>query len=91
MTQSNRPPSYAELADLVCELVETNIANLDGQHPFVTCFTFGGTSAPDHWHRAIAAREVLIESKLATRQKRKYDPSKVRPMVKDKRRRSDAV
>lgn len=86
MNSKEHPPTYAELADLVCELVETNIANLDGASPSVSCFTFGAANAPDHWHRALAAREALIASKLATRQSRKYDPKKVRPMVKEKRR-----
>lgn len=76
-----RPPSYQELADLVCELVETNIANLDGKdHRFVSCFTFSGGEAPDHWHRAIAARENLILSQIVPRQIRKADPKKIRSM-----------
>jgi len=78
---AERPPTYQELADLVCELVETNIANLDGkQHRFVSCFTFSGGEAPDHWHRAIAARETLIASKIIPRQIRKADPKKIRSM-----------
>lgn len=78
---NQRPPSYQELADLVCELVETNIANLDGKkYRFVCCFTFSGGEAPDHWHRAIAAREALIDSKLVPRQVRKIDHTKIRSM-----------
>lgn len=80
-TESTRPPTYQELVDLVCELVEANIANLDAKrHRFVTCFTYSGGEAPDHWHRAIAAREALIDSKLAPRQIRKVDRAKIRSM-----------
>jgi len=75
-------PTYQELADLVCELVETNIANLDGHIPFVRCFTFDASQAPDHWHRALDAREALIASKIVPRQKRsEYDRKKIRPMA----------
>ena len=76
----DRPPTYQELADLVCELAETNIANLDGRSPFVRCFTFGTGQAPDHWHRAIAARKALIASKLVPRQHREYSKNKVRSL-----------
>jgi len=80
-SRDQHPPSYQELADLVCELVETNIANLDGKnHRFVSCFTFSGGEAPDPWHRAIAAREALIDSKLVPRQVRKIDRTKIRSM-----------
>jgi len=77
---ADRPPTYQELADLVCELTETNIANLDGKSPFVRCFTFGSSNAPDHWHRAIAARKALIESKLVPRQHREYSQTKIRSL-----------
>jgi hypothetical protein len=80
-------PSYAELADLLCELTENNIANLDGKGPFVSCFTFSGGDAPDHWHRAIAVRESLIVNGLAKRQYRKYAKTKVRSMRPDERKR----
>jgi hypothetical protein len=77
---NHRPPTYVELADLVCELVETNIANLDGQWPFVSCFTYSGGDAPDHWHRALNIREALIASKLVTRQRRTANPSLIRSL-----------
>ena len=77
------PPTYHELADLVCERVETNVANLDsegGRYRFVKCFTYSGGEAPDHWHRALAAREALIENKLEARQIRTVDRAKIRSM-----------
>ena len=80
---AQRPPTYQELADLVCELVETNIANVDsdgGRGRFVKCFTYSTGRAPDHWHRAIAAREALVESRLVPRQIREVDRTKIRSM-----------
>jgi hypothetical protein len=79
-SNQEHPPTYQELADLVCELVETNIANLDGKYPFVSCFTFSSGEAPDHWHRAVAAREALIASKLVPRQRREIDNKKIRSL-----------
>ena len=81
--RSQRLPTYQELADLVCELVETNIANVDseaGRYRFVCCFTYSTGRAPDHWHRAIAAREGLIDSRLVPRQVREVDRTKIRSM-----------
>ena len=80
-SSKNRPPTYQELADLVCELVETNIANLETERDrFVRCFTYSGGNAPDDWHRALAAREALIENKLEARQIRTVDRAKIRSM-----------
>jgi hypothetical protein len=60
-------PTYAELADLVAELTEINIAGLDHDGPgtwsFVSCFTYGPKKMPPHWQRAIDAREALIKNK----------------------------
>lgn len=78
--EQTRPPTYLELADLVCELVENNIANLDKDSPFVRYFTFSGADAPEHWHRAIALREALIANNLVPRQYREPDRTKIRSL-----------
>ena len=76
-----RVPTYAELADLVAELTEINIANVDSphgdEHRFVSCFTYGPVM-PDHWDRAIAAREALIASRIIERQVRSRRNVKLR-------------
>ncbi len=60
-------PTYQELADLVAELTARNVANLDSPtHRFVACFTYGKTM-PDHWKRAIDAREALIAHRIVER------------------------
>jgi len=74
-------PSYDELADLVCKLTENNIANLDKPEcRFVKCFTFDTGQAPDHWHLAIAVRELLITNKIVPRQVRTYCHNKIKNM-----------
>lgn len=67
---SNPAPTYLDLAELVAELTEINIANLDGQHRFVSCFTYGAGVMPPHWQRAIDAREALIENQMILRRDR---------------------
>jgi hypothetical protein len=64
-------PTYQELAALVTELTEVNIANLERpEYRFVSCFTYGADRIPDHWWRAIETREALIEQKIVPRGKR---------------------
>jgi hypothetical protein len=69
-------PTYSELADLVAELTEINIAGLDHDGPgawsFVSCFTYGPKVMPPHWQRAINAREVLIKHRIIVRQNRRH-------------------
>ena len=74
---TQKPPTYAELAKLVVELTEINIANIDQPRTgaanaarakrFVSCFTY--RDIPEHWRRAIEAREALIANKLVKRRK----------------------
>ena len=68
-------PTYSELAELVAELTEVNIAGLDHDGPgtwsFVSCFTYGAKVMPPHWQRAIDAREALIENLAIVRQNRR--------------------
>lgn len=72
----NPLPTYSELAELVAELTEINIARLDldgpGTWSFVSCFTYGANNMPPHWQRAIDAREALIENLAIVRQKRRH-------------------
>lgn len=61
-------PSYQDLADLVAQLTEANIANVDTpEDRFVSCYTYGADRIPDHWWRAIEAREALIAHHVVPR------------------------
>lgn len=63
--KSSRPPTYMELAALIADLTEINIANLDtASSRFVKCFTHGVGHMPTHWQRAIDMRQSLIEHKF---------------------------
>lgn len=56
-----KPLTYLELAHIVVQLVEANIANVDTpEDRFVSCFTYGAGNIPPHWIAAIKARERLI-------------------------------
>jgi hypothetical protein len=78
---ANSPlPTYVELADLVAELTEVNVANLDHANPeyrFVSCFTYGPRVMPPHWQRAIDAREALIQNQAIPRQNRHGSSARV--------------
>jgi len=80
MSTKKETPSYTELADIVCALVEMSIANVDAvPHRFVSCFTFSAGEAPEQWHRAVNAREALIASRQAKRRIRR-GPDGIRSM-----------
>jgi hypothetical protein len=68
-------PTYEELAKMVSELTELNIANLEQPaHRFVSCFTYSTGQIPDHWWRAIQMREALLKENVVTLRKHPRTP-----------------
>lgn len=66
-------PTYTDLAQLVVDLVEMNVANIDSpEHVFVSCYTFGN-KFPDLWLEATRFRRVLIEQNMVVPKARKYE------------------
>jgi hypothetical protein len=65
----NKLPTYQELATLLIELTEKNIANIGSNgefphpHTFVCCHTYG-KEIPNHWRKAIKYRHLLLQNHI---------------------------